>query len=125
MGPDQERQLLVQLATVSTKLEHVANSLEGHSGKLDRLVELQQQTQVLMSKLEDRSLANKTRIDELVNKERLRSEDLRSLRKRIADLEKEFNKGIRAEIKARNAVRAAIASAITGVGSVIALYFAK
>lgn len=128
MGPDQEKQLLVQLATVSTRLEHVATSMEAHSTKLDKLVELQQQAAILMSRLEDRSLANKTRIDELVNKERLREQDLKSLKKRIADLEKEFGVTIRAELKARKAVKAAIASAITVVGTAIAAaaaYFLK
>lgn len=123
-NPEQER-LLVQLATVSAKLEHVATSLESHSTKLDRLVELQQQTAIVMSRLEDRSAANRANIEALQKKERLRGEEAKDLKRRIADLEKEFSKRIDAEIKARNAVRTAIASALASIGMAVATYLAK
>ena len=123
-NPEQER-LLVQLATVSAKLEHIATSLESHSTKLDRLVELQQQTAIVMSRLEDRSAANRANIEALQKKERLRGEEAKDLKRRIADLEKEFSKRIDAEIKARNAVRTAIASALASIGMAVASYLAK
>ena len=123
-NPEQER-LLVQLATVSAKLEHIATSLESHSTKLDRLVELQQQTAIVMSRLEDRSAANRANIEALQKKERLRGEEAKDLKRRIADLEKEFSKRIDAEMKARNAVRTAIASALASIGMAVASYLAK
>ena len=123
-NPEQER-LLVQLATVSAKLEHVATSLESHSTKLDRLVELQQQTAIVMSRLEDRSAANRADVEALQKKERLRGEEAKDLKRRIADLEKEFSKRIDAEMKARNAVRTAIASALASIGMAVASYLAK
>ena len=78
-----------------------------------------------MSRLEDRSTVNRDNIDGLLKRERLRGEETKDLKRRIADLEKEFSRSVRSEVKARNAVRVAIASAVMGIGSAIASYFAK